>query len=113
MNNRIDDPWYLRFIIQVGVPAAIACGLTFFLTWVVSRDMQDLRRSQQQILEMVQQQQGIDVTIVENQKAIIRLVNDHAHATERNGQTLFAICINLAKGDEERRRCFNFAEREK
>ena len=115
--NAQDVPWYVRFISQVGVPAAIAVGLTFFLTSVLSRDMHETRSTQELMLRAEEamatthlQLLETEGRIIENQRHIVDLLAAHALATDRLSQILTALCINTSRLDEDRRRCLNFSK---
>lgn len=98
----LDTPWYVKFIVQVGVPAAIACGLTFYLTTILSGDMKELRAR-------AVAQAADNTAIIAQGKALIDILAAHELAQARQTNVLLAMCSNQAKNQEDRQRCFLYS----
>lgn len=106
-----DGPhWLSRFIAQVGVPAAIAVGLTYFLTWTVAGNLSAITAAQTDQLKLLIAHAESANTMIANQARTIALVVDH----DRNQQRLVAVsmanCVNNAGDNQARKdRCFAFS----
>lgn len=92
-------PWQIRAIIYMGVPAAIACFLVWFVTQVVLVSLnaqQSLLSAQQTTLNSLAQ----STSTLQGEHSQIRMVN------EAMLKVLQASCANDAKTMENRANCF-------
>lgn len=101
-------PWYVRFIAQVGVPSAIALGLTVYLTMLLSGTLEHLQSATGEQTKAIAQIVNSQEVIVANQTRIIQIIADHEGSQARMTTILLAICANTADTDAERRECFRF-----
>jgi len=84
-NRRRTDPWWLYTIIRLGVPAAIAIYLTYFLVSTVNNNLAQAK------------------------ELIVSHVGDTLQQKEREEKMLYTlqrICANLASTNQERNECF-------
>lgn len=89
-----DAPWYARFTVQVGVPAAIALGLVVFLTWIVRDSLRTISAGEATILAIEQAQTATAALIVGNQERIIALLADHERQQDQMQAIMLALCLN-------------------
>ena len=91
-------PWYVRFLVRVGVPTAFASVLLWFLLSNVTGDLAVLATTQ---LDIIKNQ----VTIMETQARVVQLQIDHQDTDATMIQVLQALCFNSAENQTARDRC--------
>lgn len=91
-------PWYVKVLIRVGVPTALASVLLWFLITNVTDTLKDMSGAQVQLNKS-------DAIIVGNQERIINLLAQQADDQRRNAAVLSALCYNLSDTIADRERC--------
>ncbi len=100
MDGLRNAPWYISFLIRVGVPTSFASVLLWFLLTNVTGAL----NYHGEILQMLA---STDQTVVRNQETITKMLSEQSRTTEATIRFLSVMCYNSAQTDVERERCSN------
>lgn len=95
-------PWWAKLSARFGIPAAIAIGLTWFLTQGVSGDLKTIRdNTRDATAAIVAQKTSMD----EQHQSIVKAIELDSQSRGEILRFLQRICVNTAKTDADRSNC--------
>ena len=95
MSDGLDNaPWYVAFLMRVGVPTAFASVLLWFLLTDVTGALAEMTANQATIIH----NQGL---LIETQRQVTMLIGTHEQTSDALVRTLNALCFNSAQGSRE------------
>lgn len=95
-------PWWAKLSARFGIPAAIAIGLTWFLTQGISADLKTIRENTKDTVAAVAQSEE---AMRSDHRAISAALDADVQSRSETRRFLQMICVNTAKTDNDRSNC--------